>query len=278
MSPQTADRTMITLKALVALRQREREAGIENSRNGLVVLSTLTKLYAQARASEAAYVRSLPIGDALRPSIFELMDHNFRENSHSNVLEYLFRPSQSRNATGVWRAFLQHVAPREASVWGGAEYEVFREHALSHKGENGRIDLLVIDRKQKRLVAIENKVNAELGARDGYGTQLDFYSAALENAFPGFVFTYILLTYVPQEGVSAQWTTASYEHVLRALDEDSSGDLVVTEYRRLLHCLLREIAVSDLRAVLERIESQSDLPSLTEMNQLKDYLHETKPR
>lgn len=127
-------------------------------------------------------------------------------------------------------------------------------------------------------MAIENKVNAELGARDGYGTQLDFYSAALESAFPGFVFTWILLTYVPREGVSAQWTMASYEHLLRALDEDSSSDHILTEYRRLLLCLLREISVSDLRAVLEKIETQSDLPSLTEMNQLKDYLHETKPR
>jgi hypothetical protein len=272
-----ADDKLSTLEALVAFHKREQEARNTYSRTELVVLSTLTTLYAGARTEAAEYVRALPVGDALRPSVFELMDHNFRENSHSNVLEYLFRPSRSRNATDVWRAFLRSVAPAEAGAWGSEEYDVCREYPLHHNGEHGRIDLLVIDKKHKRLVAIENKVTAELGIRDGYGTQLDFYSAALKDAFPDFSSTRILLSHTPQEAVSAEWTVASYEHVLKALDEDLSGDLIVAEYRRLLLCILRGTGVDQLRAVRTKLDTNADLPFLNEMHQLKEYLHEIAP-
>lgn len=108
---------MTTLKALVALHQREREAGIEHSRNELIVLSTLRKLYAEARVSEVSYARSLPIGEVLRPSVFELVDHNFRENSHSNVLGICFVPAEGETRRTYGELF-SSTWPREKQMRG----------------------------------------------------------------------------------------------------------------------------------------------------------------
>lgn len=88
--------------------------------------------------------------DKLKLSSFELMEHDFRENSHSNVLKYIFDYKFINDiGVNILSDFLEiannNKIPNLKDKLLDKTYEIIREFSTN----NGRIDLLIKDSKNK---------------------------------------------------------------------------------------------------------------------------------
>ena len=96
-------------------------------------------------------------------SSFELMQHNFRENSHSNVLRYIFHHRFWEEGKDVLSKFIENITNDNelSNLILKSNYEVHREYNTKKYGkiDFGRIDLLIEDEQNKFVIVIENKIH-----------------------------------------------------------------------------------------------------------------------
>lgn len=197
----------------------------------------------------------------LRYSTFELMGHNFRENTHSNILKYLFDFRVNgdigskaferflRTMLGVEQA--SHIA-RDAKK---RTYLVEREKAFA----SGRIDLLISDAKNRFVVLIENKVFSPVRLRDPSregevtNTQLDEYRAYIDRTYKGYRKIFTLLSYIEPDDPPGDFVCVDYRNLYRCLAGLNVKDVVLSEYRLLLLAVLeRGVSKELLMSLLDR--------------------------
>ena len=184
-------------------------------------------------------------------SAFELMEHNFRENTHSNILKYLFDYSFTNNE-GIEALYLLLAEAKGKKIKRlkqkllSRRYKIFREF---HTG-NGRIDLLIRDEFNKLIIVIENKVFANIGAKDFdeeknvTSTQLDLYkNYFLKNdKYKNWDKVFILLSYKDIEDFNdTNFELINYETLFKVLNKVNFKDNIVKDYLILLHSLTKNI-------------------------------------
>ena len=133
------------------------------------------------------------------------------EEFHSNVLAWLLDPKQTHGCGDCFlKPFLMNAGagPVEGpGDWSGAE--VKREWKNLVDGEEGYLDILIVNKAEQVLCAIENKVFSE-----EHSEQLSRYRKALEQSYPSFSRSYVFLTparTLPfREEERAHWTSLGY--------------------------------------------------------------------
>lgn len=180
-------------------------------------------------------------------STFEVMEHNFRENTHSKVLKYLFHHKFIEDGEGskILSEFIDKTTKDKelSKLILNNTYQIFQEHVI----EEGRIDLLIRDDNSNKpfLIIIENKINANLGKKgkskkgEITKTQLDIYKKFAEDKFSNYKHCFILLSYKPVEkNVNlCGFTFTNYDGLTEILNKTKSDDNILKEYKKLLYSI-----------------------------------------
>ncbi len=129
------------------------------------------------------------------------------EEFHSNVLAWLLDPKQTHGCGDCFLKPFLIKAGAGPGDWSGAE--VKREWKNLVDGEEGYLDILIVNKAEQVLCAIENKVFSE-----EHSEQLSRYRKALEQSYPSFSRSYVFLTparTLPfREEERAHWTSLGY--------------------------------------------------------------------
>ena len=171
------------------------------------------------------------------------------EEFHSNVLAWLLDPGQTH---GYRDRFLMHFLARTTGrsadgLGDWSEVEMMREWENQVDGKQGRLDILILNKAEQALCAIENKVFSS-----EHSEQLTRYRKALESAYPSFARNYVFLTpgstlpFRAEEG--AHWTSLGYcvvFEIIQQMDETKDG---ATEES--VDAFLRQYAVTLRRNIM----------------------------
>lgn len=196
----------------------------------------------------------------LRFSTFELMEYNFNENTHSNILKYLF-DFRINNDIGskLLSKFIESLNIENAldfsQLVNKNKYLVEREKSVG----NGRIDIFILDTRNRFVIVIENKIYAAIGERDEVDenelpiTQLKIYQKFVEQFYPSYKKLYILLSHTPIEDEYPPFIITDYKNLYEVSGSIKTCDPIVEQYKLLLHSLVNNI--SDKSEIIEKISS-----------------------
>lgn len=224
--------------------------------------------------------------DTIKISSFELMEHDFRENSHTNILQYLFdfRFSGKLGATilkSVINSIEKPIAKKITSSIENCTYSTERESPT----KDGRIDLLIVDDLEKFVIVIENKILSNIIKKNGENdfeakenqqivtkTQLTNYKQHVSKKYSDYNTLFILLSYTSQDILDDDFVFLNYEFLYEVLKKIEFYDNVLFEYKLLLESLLN-IRIDKL-AALELgykffIGKPKKLPTFYELNTIK---------
>ena len=171
------------------------------------------------------------------------------EEFHSNVLAWLLDPKQTHGCGDCFlKPFLIKAGAgpvKGSGDWSGAE--VKREWKNLVDGEEGYLDILIVNKAEQVLCAIENKVfSAE------HSQQLTRYRTALERTYPSFARSYVFLTperTIPfREEDRAHWRSLDYAAVFEIIQQMVEGkDGPIDEG---IEAFLRQYAVTLRRNIM----------------------------
>ena len=217
-------------------------------------------------------------------NVLEITGMGRQEIQHSNVLAWIFGQLDYE----ILSEFLKEVAKENGinHLYEGdkatleklrhyatdsdkkQDIEVIREHSLYSDGSkkgNGRIDLLIIDKNNKTLIAIENKI--ESGKSDN---QLEKYEKAIKEKYTDIENKYFIYLTRDENKEKLKeeeknWLKANYEiiyNIIKNKLEDSNGNVLNRDVKFLLECyndlLIKENIVEDkdLKELCEGIWSK----------------------
>lgn len=190
--------------------------------------------------------------EAFSISPFELMEHNFRENTHSNIWKYLFDYNFSGdNATNTLCELIKQAKKNNSGKIEEnllkKKYSITREFFVG----NGRIDLLIKDETNKFVIVIENKVLANISSKkfedDIENTiiksQLDLYREYFNRSkFQNWEKIFFLISYKNIDNFEdTNFEFLDYKTLYTILKKVQTSDNIWKEYLTLLHCLTNRI-------------------------------------
>lgn len=144
--------------------------------------------------------------EKLKISTFELMDQSRLENTHSNVLEYLFDYKLlGPKAAYILSDLISRVIDENDNeelikAILDSKYTVERENSVKVSNRRGRIDIFIVDDVNKFTVTIENKIHAAISLfeheeEDDVKSQLDFYSKYVNRNYINYNNNFLLLSF-----------------------------------------------------------------------------------
>lgn len=163
-----------------------------------------------------------------RFNIFEAVGMERQEIRHSRFLAFLLDPNESH---GMGDAFVKRllqravmdapnistpVTPIELSLWDLGEMSVRREWR--------RIDIFLLDEREKLAVIIENKIGA-----GEHSDQLDRYHEAVREEYPDYRLLALYLTPGGDEPSHPEYLPVDYQTVCEVLDELAESRASVME-------------------------------------------------
>ncbi len=163
-----------------------------------------------------------------RFNIFEAVGFVWQEIRHSTFLAFLLDPRASHGLGDAFaKRLLQQavmdapntpvpVTPIELSLWDLGQMEVWREWK--------RIDIFLLDEREKLAVIIENKIGA-----GEHGDQLDRYHAAVREEYPGYRLLALYMTPGGDEPSHPEYLPVDYRTVCEILDELAESRASVVE-------------------------------------------------
>lgn len=180
-------------------------------------------------------------------SSFELMQHKFRENSHSNILRHIFHHKFWHNGATLLAKFIENAMNDNTltNLILESNYEIHREFFIraERTEDSGRIDLLIEDRKNKFVVVIENKILAEIAVKE-YSedneitkTQLHNYSKYISMHYSGYKSCFILLSLNKEDINLENFQQIDYKNLLELLNTIDSDNNIVNDYKILLQSI-----------------------------------------
>ena len=208
----------------------------------------------------------------LQLSTFELMEYDFHENTHSNVLEYLFNYKINGSiGSKVLQGVVEQLNNEEAQLFKKyvkkCNYVIEREKSTG----TGRMDLFISDTTNKFVIVIENKIFAKVSERESIDTdtepitQLTIYRDYVAKRFKGYKTLYILLSHTDVEQDHYPFIYVSYKDLYNVCYAIKSEDDVFHQYKLLLHSLAHNILnkreLNDQIAVIQTNKSM-DLNNL----------------
>lgn len=248
----TGLQTRINLNSL-PLRKQSRTFLLDNVTPIVVAFNQLKGKVLDLRISETQ--RLLALNSSMtRLSTFELMEHDFRENTHSNILQYVFdyRLSGSSGSQILSNFIfnLEGLKDREefCKIIQKKNYTVEREKPI----DSGRIDLFICDNANKMVILVENKIYAEVSERFGEDdnkfieTQLDIYRNFVYRYFPKYKKLFILLSYMVQEQKFTPFVEVNYSYLYEILRQHKINDPIIEEYKILLQSIINNSNTSKL--------------------------------
>ena len=143
-----------------------------------------------------------------------------REEFHSGVLAWLLDPRQSHGLGDRFlnRFLLRAGVPPASRLSDWAATEVTRELSNSVDGQRGYLDILVVNKAEQVLCAIENKVFSS-----EHSEQLTRYRKALEVSYSTFTRYHVFLTpwgTLPlREEETEYWTPLTYSTVFEVVQQ-----------------------------------------------------------
>ena len=206
---QLLDRAMPAIARLEASLADEHEAS-RLALHSANLLDTLTNL-GHAIAEESEQLDAL---DLIAP------DMSADEKLNSRIISWLLKPSAHHRQAGHFIAALLNATmaptPLLATDWSTAQ--VFLEWRKDVDEQWGYLDILILNRDYRNLIAIENKTFSQ-----EHSNQLTRYRRALADAYPGFARHHIFLS---PAGLPANlerdrkhWQPASYSVIHNAIQE-----------------------------------------------------------
>ena len=193
-------------------------------------------------------------------NLFRFFDLGSYEETHSRILAWLLNPRENhRLGAAFLNKFLAATMPPERSGADWSAARVQREWRNSVEGQQGFLDLLILDEGQQFLCAIENKVYS--GEHSG---QLTRYRQALENRYPDFTRRYLFLSPwgTPAQDAAERnhWQPVDYNLVCQLVAETAqnfadSGNAEVLAFLRQYADLVRRsiLGNADARVVAGKI-------------------------
>jgi hypothetical protein len=172
-------------------------------------------------------------------SSFELMEHDYRENSHSNILRHIFHHKFWNSGKDVLSKFIERVTNDEiiSNLILKSNYEIHREFFT----KTGRIDLLIEDKKNNFVIVIENKILANIAVKEYSDdntiskTQLDNYVDYISTNYVGYKSFFILLSLYPSNEIELEkFIQTEYKILLEILNEIKTYNNIVCDYKILL--------------------------------------------
>lgn len=194
------------------------------------------------------FIKSYPYLN--QPSSLKVIEKLYHETYHSLFLKHIW-DSQTSNGSAMFVDFLKETGFNEPwiNTIRQNNYHIECEHCILHQEEQHlnqkRIDLLFVDKTNKWVVVIENKINSEVRVySDSHDTQLDAYRnyCRRERRFRGFTRRHILLSYNRKNACyaeeSKEWKNADYYQVFKSLLKYASTDALIADYAKTLFSIL----------------------------------------
>lgn len=133
----------------------------------------------------------------LQISSLSLMEYDFHENSHSNIINYLIDFDTFEEAPEILSRIVENTSyEKKDELYEKIKkktYSVNREFHIRNDNYSGRIDLFIEDPKEKFVIIIENKVLTEIGLETNLEsevetkiTQLEKYKMWCERRYSGY--------------------------------------------------------------------------------------------
>lgn len=225
----------------------------------------------------------------IKISTFELMEYNFRENTHSNILAYLF--NYSLNPEFASNLLLDFIKSIDNDIINNIEdkiksekYIIEREYTIEDKK---RIDLFILDVENKFVIIIENKVFANIGLIKNKKleneevisiSQLEFYKDFIDKSYVDFEKLYILLSYRNHNENFHSYHNVNYKQLYNCIVEIDFENNVLDEYK----LLLKNIIFTDnnkfdiLFYFNNLLYNNSYISNLNELETIKNYIENEK--
>ena len=152
-------------------------------------------------------------------NLFRLLGLGSAEETHSRILAWLLNPRENhRLGAAFLNRFLAATTDLDRADADGSAAQALREWHNAVDGQQGFLDLLILDEGQRFLCAIENKVYS--GEHSG---QLTRYRRALENRYPDFTRRYLFLspwgTLAQDAAEQKHWQSVDYGVIRQLVDE-----------------------------------------------------------
>ncbi len=152
-------------------------------------------------------------------NLFRLLGIGGSEETHSRILAWLLNPRENhRLGDAFLNRFLAATMPLDGSGADWSAAQVQREWHNAVDGQQGFLDLLILDEGQRFLCAIENKVYS-----GEHSQQLTRYRRALENRYPDFTRRYLFLspwgTLAQDAAERKHWQSVDYNLVCQLVAE-----------------------------------------------------------
>lgn len=196
-------------------------------------------------------------------NLFRLLGIGSAEETHSRILAWLLNPRENhRLGAAFLNRFLAATTDLDRADADGSAAQVQREWHNAVDGQQGFLDLLILDEGHRFLCAIENKVYS--GEHSG---QLTRYRRALENRYPDFTRRYLFLspwgTLAQDAGEREHWQSVDYGVIRQLVDEtardfaDSSSAEALAFLRQYADVLRRDIlGDTEVRDLARKIYAQ----------------------
>lgn len=174
-------------------------------------------------------------------NIFEAVGFTNQEERHSNFLAFLLKPRADHGlgdlfAKRLLKQVLQHPdapafpSPLEVESWDLGEVSILREWK--------RIDILLLDKRNRLAVIIENKIWT-----DEHSGQLTRYHNAIRQRYPDYWIVALYLSPFGGESSHPAYLPVSYRTVCEILEEfaesresvlNAEASTLITHYTRML--------------------------------------------
>lgn len=215
-------------------------------------------------------------------NVFNILNIRRQELRHSDFLSFLFDPSKSGNLGQQFlKNFLILLAKENKAstlnffdtLYGNINnVNVYREMAI----QNGRIDILIQleltkDKKQKVVIAIENKVDS-----DQHDNQLERYKDYLLKEYKDYIKIMLYLTPRKVKSGYDEWAEIDYGFildVLKRLDTNNIDNTLATlidDYKKLIRS---EFEMNDNESKLKK----AALEIYEQNRQILDFIFDNKP-
>ena len=209
-------------------------------------------------------------------STFEVMEHKFRENTHSRVLRYLFHYKFIEEGSNILSKFIYEIVPEISNLILKNQYEIIKEHRIFNG--KGRIDLFIKDEKNQFVIVIENKIYADINIEEISNegevtkTQLTKYEKYVEEKYKDYKHCFVLLSFkeVKESLDIGKFRRENYNRLIEILNTVESDDNILKEYIKLLDSLTKNEDKEYLIDLIEDIRNNKKI-SLSDLEIINTY-------
>ena len=149
-------------------------------------------------------------------NIFKAMELETSETRHSKFLAYLLNPQETHQMGDLFlKEFLKEVFPEEKINLDGRSFSDFqvKTEVWCDDNKENRLDILLLNPKEKIFYAIEHKIKAKAGKG-----QLDRYKKTLSKKYHNYTQKFLFLTPDGDDPKDNNWTSVPYEKISAVLD------------------------------------------------------------